>query len=697
MGNTVSVLLGNGDGTFSTQETIPVPPGPTAVAVADVNGDGRPDLVVTSYQPGSGQDGSVSVLLGNGDGTFQPPSAEDTFTVGHGPSDLAVADLTGDGIPDLIVTNRYDNTVSVLLGNGDGTFQPARTFAAGAGPVTVAVADFNGDGIPDLVIADAGGRYSPANTLTLLLGNGQRGEGDGTFAVQPPITVGTRPSAVAVANLTGDGIPDLVVANAYDNTVSVLLGNGNGTFDALPPIAVGMRPVALAVADVNGDGIPDVIVANNYDNTVSVLLGQGDGTFLPQQTFAVGVAPVALAAADLNGDGKTDLVTANYGDNTVSVLLGKGDGTFLPATVASGVGERNTPFQVDLNNDGIPDSVILDHSGNILFRQGLSGADQSFAPPQIINASVFNPQTQSDEELTARDLTILNSASGPAIATADAIPAPNVLNADHQFAYTVSLYTFTDGSFARTTAFSTSLLPTSITAGDLTGNGLDDIVVADALDNSIQIAFQQPDGTFSSPITLPVGIAPSGVILTDVNGDGLLDVVVSDQASGDVSVLMNQGNGSFAPSVLFRAGIGLFGLDAASPTAQVSSLVQSISLAAGDFTGDGRNDLVIVDDGTHSFSVLQNDGNGGFSDPQATLTTSTSDSLALAAMLHDSNSNGVNASPARSSPAISTVRTSRSTWPSSCSTRPRSGSSPATVTAISPTPKPLPPAPRPPD
>jgi hypothetical protein len=173
-------------------------------------------------------------------------------------------------------------------------------------------------------------------------------------------------------------------------------------------------------------------------------------------------------------------------------------------------------------------------------------------------------------------------------------------------------------------------LPTRITAADLNGDGLDDIAVADALDNSVQVAFQRPDGTFITPITIPTGSAPSEIALVDVNGDGLKDIVVSDQESGDVTVFLNDGDSraqrlpTFTTIQRFRAGTGLYDVNTSAATVAVSSLEQSVSLAAGNFTGSGRNDFVVVNRGTDSFSVLPNDGTGGFLDPQPELTFSTS-------------------------------------------------------------------------
>ena len=600
--NTVTVLLGNGDGSF-TPETLPVGAAPTSIVVADANGDGKPDVITTNSY-----DNSVSVLLGNGDGSFQ---AQQTFAVGARPTSVAVADFNGDGIPDLVTANVGDGTVSVLLGKGDGSFQSPLNFAVGSSASSLAVADVNGDGLADLVVANSGD-----NTVSVLLGNG-----DGTFQPQKTIAVGSGPDAVAVADLNGDGKPDLGVANKGDNTVSLLLGNGDGSFVPQKVFSAGLAPNFLRIADVNGDGHADLVLADSTNNTASVLLGDGQGFFQAPQAFALGASPSAVALADVNGDGKADLIVANKGDskhpgNTISILLGNGAVSFTPSTPASGTGVRNTPQLGDLNGDGIKDSLVLDEAGNILFRRGLPGPDHSFAPP-------VNPPLNPGRP--ARDLTLVHLADGWAAAAIDTNLDASILG------YTVSLYRVSlGGSVAvRSQAFSTSRLPTRIVAGDLTGNGLDDLVVTNSLDNTIQVAFQQPDGTFSSPLTLPTGEAPADLALVDVNGDGLLDIVVSNQASGDVSVFLNDSSHSFAQSYRFRAGTSLSALDATAATPAIASLEQSVSLAAGDFTGTGRTDLVVVKLGAHTFTVLPNDGLGGFLNPMAALSTSTSEGFTV--------------------------------------------------------------------
>ena len=340
---------------FLTPVTYGVGQVPSSVAVGDFNGDGIPDLVTTDQSSNT-----VSVLLGAGDGTFQPARP---LLAGNRPFFVAVGDFNGDGISDLAIANYGENTVSILLGVGDGTFQPAQDFAAGYDPSSVVVGDFNNDGIPDLATTNF-----LAGTVSVLLG-----VGDGTFQPRRTITVGGvggMPRTLAVGDFNGDGNPDLAVVNyasVGDNasSVIVLLGVGDGTFTTAQTLRAGYNVVSAAVGDFNGDGIPDLAVANFGGGTVSVFLGAGDGTFQPAGSYDTGGAS-AVAVGDFNGDGVLDLAVTNDSVNgSVSVLLGVGDGTFQLAGTYETNGQFPRAVTVgDFNGDGWTDLAVLDTGSN---------------------------------------------------------------------------------------------------------------------------------------------------------------------------------------------------------------------------------------------------------------------------------------------------------------------------------------------
>jgi hypothetical protein len=395
------------------------------LAVADVNGDGKLDLVVANGSGGSALDGSVAVLLGNGDGTFRPALVSDAG--GTQTISVAVADLNGDGKPDLVVANSVSLTLGVLLGNGDGTFRPVVTYSAGGSPWSVAVADVNGDGKPDILVGNASSCYgcSGGGLVGVMLGNG-----DGTF--QPVVTYSsggdsfeTSPTALAVADLNNDGKLDVVMTNYCSNAcssptaegnASVLLGNGDGTFQ--PAViyesgGYGLSIGAVAVADVNGDGKPDLLVVNGNcvggaceQGTVGVLLGNGNGTFQPAVLYGSGVDnTTSVVVGDVNGDGKPDLVVTNFcspggctipGSGSVGVLQGNGNGTFQPAeTYGSGGywGAFSTAV-ADVNGDGRPDLLVLNFASTSGSSVGVllnSGPCVGKCPTSTVLASSLNP------------------------------------------------------------------------------------------------------------------------------------------------------------------------------------------------------------------------------------------------------------------------------------------------------------------
>jgi hypothetical protein len=338
-----------------------------AVAVADVNGDGKPDLIVASQSCGSCGHGVVSVLLGNGDGTFQPFVQYDPG--GYYAAAVAVADLNHDGKPDLVVTNYYgecqsegcNGTAAVLLGNGDGTFQPAVLYNLPAGnPDAIGVADLNGDGKLDVVV----GFWSVG--LAVLIGNG-----DGTL--QSPVFYSGfgEVFGLSIADVNHDGKPDVIAAGFTQpsGTVSVLLGKADGTLQPAVTYQSGAQTgwaAAVAIADMNGDGKLDLVVAN-YANNAAVLLGNGDGSFQPPVLYSSGGLAVSAAVADVDGDGIPDVVVGNFTGNSpgsIGVLLGNGDGTLQPV-VSFGPLSAWSLTAADLNGDHRPDVVATTLGGDV--------------------------------------------------------------------------------------------------------------------------------------------------------------------------------------------------------------------------------------------------------------------------------------------------------------------------------------------
>ena len=550
----VSVLLGNGDGSFQPARNSPSGGNPRAMAVADFNGDGILDLVVTNYNRSM-----VSVLLGQGDGTFRYFGG---FAVRSFPIGVAVGDFNGDGLIDLAVAD--GSGASVLLGQGDGSFQDARAFPAGHSPASVAVGDFNGDGVLDLAVANQGD-----GTVSVLLG-----QGDGTFQSARTVTVGTHPVAVAVADLNGDGIPDLAVANQGNfpevgESVGVLLGRGDGTFQPAQNFAAGSNPSAVVVADFNGDGIPDLAVANaayyQGPSTASVLLGNGDGTFQAPWNVAVGAQPQALAAEDFNNDGIPDLAVANYNSDNVSVLLGQRDGIF-PATPSFPAGTNPTSEVVgDFNNDGIPDLAVANVLGasssnvSVLLGRGdgTLGAAQSFSVGSFATvAAVGDFNGDGNLDLIEYDLGTGGSGGGLHLLLG---------NGDGTFQPARTI--MSGGFFA-------------VAVADFNGDGIPDIAVAPILGSTVTIDLGVGDGTFQTAGPFAIGDRPGRLAVGDFNGDGIPDLVALDAGSHgvdpSVTVLLGTGGGNFGSPQSFQP------------------LLDQVSVAVGDFNGDGLDDLAVT-------------------------------------------------------------------------------------------------------
>ena len=475
----------------------------SGMAVGDFNGDGGTDFAVTFIQ--SGGPGFVRVFLGQPDGTLKPEAGPE-YATGTDPNSVTVGDFNGDGKLDFAVANAGDNTVSVYLGKGDGTFSAPATFPTGPTPWWIITGDFNGDGKLDL--ATSGGSGS---TISVLLGNG-----DGTF--QPHVESATLPAPVSMAtgDFNGDGKLDLVVGAA--NAFCILLGKGDGTFEA-PMQVASVTGGSFAVGDYNGDGILDIASLNLNAGGVTIYLGKGDGTF---QAGAQYDSPSEFAwsivAGDFNHDGKLDLAFTSYNEgaggngnlngigtnNTVSVLLGNGDGTFQ-ARADYGAGPGPTSIvATDVNGDGHLDLVVADSLG-----KGM-GQEQAVS-------------------------VLLGSGDGT-------------------FSEAHKNYSTETPGF--------TMYGEGGVSGDFNGDGKLDLgqLVVDSATNNVQvaIALSNGDGTFQAPKSTNIGIPITGIdygpLTGDFNNDGKLDLamVVRPSASYQLLVFLGNGDGTFQAPFAYR-------------------------------------------------------------------------------------------------------------------------------------------------
>lgn len=508
--NTLSMRLGNGDGTFETKVSYPLAGLPQSIVTADFNRDGKIDLAVTETSFGAGVDASLAVFLGNGDGMFQPAVR---YALDPGSEFVTTADLDGDGNLDIAVTNRVFSTITVLEGNGDGSFRDAVDYLSSE-PEMLAIADFNGDGKMDLAAAET------QSAVSVLLGD--------EHGLRAPVNHRPAgfPAWVAGGDFNGDGVPDLAAVTqnpGEPDRVSVLLNNGNGTLRDGASYAA-MEGGPLASGDFNRDGATDLAVVGN-GRRVHVLLGKGDGTFEPKDGFTGVVAqpgagpvavriPGAVGTGDLNGDGNIDLVIANRDDDSVSVLLGNGDGSFQ-AAVDYGTGEAPVSLALtDLDGDGRLDVVVANSAGD--------------------------------------DVSVLLGAG--------------------------------DGTFETEARYPAGVTALSVDTGDLDLDGHIDVLVAGF---AVDVLVGNGDGSLQPPPRFAQSLG-SAVVAADLNGDGFLDMA----STGD-------------PSVVVRATLGIGDTTFRQELSQYDGGFRPRIIGRGDFNADGRMDLVVIGDGV---SILINEG-----------------------------------------------------------------------------------------
>jgi hypothetical protein len=548
----VAVLLGNGDGTF--QAAVPIDT-PTAnnysVTVADFNSDGRPDVVVANGA-------TISLFLGNGDGSLQSPISYSASRVQA--VFVVSADFNRDGKADLAFVGS-SSRVSVLLGNGNGTFKSAKTYAAGGTAQVLAVGDFSGDGIVDLAVGNS-------KNVAILLGNG-----NGTF--QSPITTQTATAVrtLSVGDLNHDGKLDLVFVGGTSTTVGVLIGNGKGRFNnGFRSYSLGGALTWLAFGDFNGDGQTDVMLGDDLTNNIEadlvfcepemvLLPGEGNGLLVGAPSSA-NPGATSITSADFNGDGKADLALGNQ--STISLLFGRGDGTFRVPQMLSVSGVSILSIGTgDFNGDGKPDLVVSGTSNlAVLFGNG----NGTFQLPIV---------------------TAIASGCTPALTIAD-------FNSDGHLDLGYSCGDGTIGALLGNGAGAFSAAPGTsagvfgpILTGDFNNDGIPDLagfsISSDGF-AAATVVLGQGVGTFGPPLTteLPYAYGISAAAVGDFNGDGILDLVVGHFCS--------TGGCGIGTTVLYGIGDGTLQL---GPSGIPDFLSDSMfAVVAADFDGDGVTDYV---------------------------------------------------------------------------------------------------------
>jgi len=539
---------------------------PRDVAIGDFNGDNHQDMAVPLYD-----DEEMAIFLGNGDGTFQEVVTYGTcYSLNCFPFSAAVGRINADVHDDVVVANWGAHTIGTHLGIGDGTFAVVDTQLIGGGPNCVILSDLNEDTVLDVVTANWHG-----DDITIGLGNG-----DGTFtpAPVPLYPVGEGPYSVAAGDFNEDDDLDLVVANFWDDDLSILLGSGDGSFSAPDSLPSGKAPHDFGIADFNDDDHLDLVVPCRDDDEVWVYFGQGDGTFPTTITLPTGHAPYSVVVGDFNGDDDPDIAACCRYDYIVDVYLGDGAGGF-GAGASYGVGEEPYSMAVgDFDEDTIPDIAVAcreEEGVSILFGRG----DGTFMATPWYDAGL--------------------GPSDVVVADFDGDQNPDVAVAAGTSEQVGILLGNGDGTFVYDAGYGAGDSPSAIVAGHFDGDQHIDLASAAGNDRRISVFLGDGDGTFSPGTGFDIPF-PFGLVCAELDGRGSPDLIVAGGTARQMYVYTGNGDGTFTSAGSCTTG-GSMWWTARSP-------------AIGDFDGDQIPDMA-VPVGEYSVSqmtILLGNGDGTF-------------------------------------------------------------------------------------
>lgn len=581
-GNSVSVLLGNGTGAFTPASPVSSGAEPQGtIGVADVNRDGRLDFVVPLWGGRAAQ-----VFLGDGTGSFTLKGNYGGYPASSRLHKATVADMDRDGLPDIVVADYgiteigWGTTVGFLKGKGDGSFEDAITHTVGHQPGFLKVHDLNGDGRLDLVAGSEMDRY-----VSVLIG-----DGSGGFAAAVNYPVNAALDNCSVTDYNGDGIPDLLVSGPDSSNLYLFTGNGNGTFGSAVAFSLASTPRQLSDGDFNRDGRPDLMVMNTAQNSIyfaaNTTTRSTSGHFRTAQTLLTGTNPSSVKVADLNRDGRPDLFTSNEGGNSVSVFYGNGDGSFQNQFVFA-TGQSPDGIVVgDLNRDGYLDLLAINDPNS--FTRNL-GSFAGFSGPVNLTLGGAN-----------NDDAVLADVNRDGVADLVA-----VYNAGQDFSRVAVHLGAGDGGFGGRTEFSAGSYANTLASADFNRDGRIDLAVGNFNGNDVSILLGAGDGTFGAPVNYAVTAGPITMTSADFNRDGRPDLAVPNYSGSTVSILLGNGNGSFQPKVDYAAG------------------TNPQTIVSGDIDRDGIADLVVASRGGSSVYLLRGRGDGTFW-PAESLTSGAS-------------------------------------------------------------------------